>query len=100
MICCSFVFQPGVYDDDFHRLDGEIDTFARSLPGFVRADIWYSEDRSTINANYFFSDHDAVRLLATYPTHLEAKSQVRRWYQRYKVVISEVTATYGDEFDI
>jgi len=38
--------------------------------------------------------------LATYPTHLEAKSQVRRWYQRYKVVISEVTATYGDEFDI
>ncbi len=24
MICCSFVFRPGEYDDEFRRLDGVI----------------------------------------------------------------------------
>ena len=40
MICCQFIFKPGVYDDDFHRLDQEIEAFARALPGFVRVEIW------------------------------------------------------------
>jgi hypothetical protein len=65
VICCSFVYKPGDYDDDFHRLDGQIDHFARSLPGFR--------------------------------THLEAKSQVGRWYDGYRIVVSEVTATYGND---
>ena len=34
MMCCQFIFKPGTYDADFHHLDGEIDQFARSLPGF------------------------------------------------------------------
>ena len=25
MICCQFIFKPGTYDEDFHRLDGQID---------------------------------------------------------------------------
>ena len=29
MICCQFIFKPGTYDDDFHELDGQIDTFAQ-----------------------------------------------------------------------
>ncbi len=40
MICCQFVFRPGTYDEDFHRLDGQIDEYARSLPGFVRVETW------------------------------------------------------------
>ena len=36
MICCQFIFKPGTYDDDFHELDGQIDTFARSLPGLEK----------------------------------------------------------------
>lgn len=98
VICCSFIFKPGVYDDDFHRLDTQIDGFARSLPGFVDVQTWHSEDGTTVNAMYFFRDMEAVRQLATYPQHREAKGQVQRWYDAYRVVISEVTASYGDDF--
>ena len=34
--------------------------------------------------------------VAHYPHHREAKGQVRRWYDGYRIVISEVKATYGD----
>ena len=32
MICVQFIFKPGTYDEDFHRLDGQIDDYARTLP--------------------------------------------------------------------
>jgi hypothetical protein len=96
MICCSFIFKPGTYDDEFHLLDGVIDAFARNLPGFVKVERWRSVDGSVSNAMYFFTDMDAVNELASFPTHQEAKGQVRRWYDGYRVVVSEVTAVYGD----
>lgn len=95
MICCSFIFRPGTYDDDFHRLDAQIDAYARGLEGFEKVEKWYSEDRAVVNAMYFFRDLDAVKQLATFPTHRAAKRQVDRWYDGYRVVISEVTAAYG-----
>jgi hypothetical protein len=33
MICCQFIFKPGTYDDEFHRLDVQIDRYARALRG-------------------------------------------------------------------
>ena len=39
MVCCSFMFRPGTYDDDFHRLDAQIDAFARGLDGFEKVEI-------------------------------------------------------------
>lgn len=96
MMCCSFVFKPGNYDDDFHRLDGQIDAFARALPGFVKVETWNSPDGSVVNAMYFFEDKASVSALANFETHREAKGQVARWYDGYRVVVSEVTATYGD----
>ena len=50
MICCQFIFKPGTYDDDFHRLDGEIDDYARSLPGFDRVEKWLSSEGDVVNA--------------------------------------------------
>jgi heme-degrading monooxygenase HmoA len=97
VICCQFIFQPGVYDDDFHRLDQQIEQFARSLPGFVRVELWNSPDASTVNAIYYFTDLESVRHLARFPTHLEAKDQVHRWYEGYRIIISEVKTTYGDD---
>lgn len=96
MICCQFIFEPGTYDDDFHRLDGQIDEYARSLPGFERVEKWLSPDGRVVNAMYYFADMDAVRQLARFPQHLVAKDQVHRWYHGYRIVVSEVTATYGD----
>ena len=74
MICCQFIFKPGTYDEDFHRLDGQIDEFARALPGFERTETWFSEGRSVVNAVYYFADLQSVRELARFPQHQEAKS--------------------------
>lgn len=96
MICCQFIFQPGTYDDDFHRLDGQIDEYARSLPGFERVEKWVAPEGGAVNAIYYFADMESVRQLARLPQHLEAKDQVQRWYDGYRIVVSEVHATYGD----
>ena len=97
VICCQFIFRPGTYDDDFHRLDGQIDEFARSLPGFERVEKWQVPEGDIINAMYYFADQKSVAQLARFPRHREAKGQVQRWYDGYRIVVSEVTATYGDD---
>jgi heme-degrading monooxygenase HmoA len=96
MMCCQFIFKPGTYDDEFHRLDGEIDRYARSLPGFHKIETWQAPESGMVNAIYYFDDRKSVALLARYPQHREAKGQVQRWYEGYRIVVSEVKATYGD----
>lgn len=97
MICCQFIFKPGTYDDDFHRLDGQIDAYARGLAGFVKVETWSAPEAGLVNAIYYFEDMAAVRQLAQFPQHLEAKGQVARWYDGYRIVVSQITATYGDD---
>lgn len=97
MICAQFIFKPGTYDDDFHRLDAEIEAYARSLPGFERVELWQSADGSLVNAVYYFADKESLAALARFPQHCEAKGQVQRWYDGYRIVVSEVTTTYGDD---
>jgi hypothetical protein len=94
-ICCSFVFEPGDYDDEFHTLDDEIDHYARGLEGFQEVVSWYSRDGRFTNAMYFFSDMDSVRKLASFPTHKEAKKKFARWYRSYEVTIMEVKGSYS-----
>ena len=96
MICCQFIFRPGTYDDDFHRLDGEIDDYARGLPGFDHVETWLSPEGDLVNAIYYFTDRASVAQLAGFPRHREAKDQVHRWYDGYRIVVSEISATYGD----
>ena len=100
MICVQFIFKPGTYDDEFHRLDGEIDAFARSLPGFDRVELWDAPEGAVVNATYYFTDREALSQLSRFPQHLEAKSQVARWYDGYRIIVSEVTATYGDGWQL
>lgn len=96
MICAQFIFKPGTYDDDFHRLDQEIDAFARALPGFEKVETWQSADGKVVNAVYYFADEASLMELASFPRHLEAKGQVERWYDGYRIVVSRITTTYGD----
>jgi integrase len=51
MICVQCIFKPGTYDDDFHRLEGQIDGYARSLPGLVRTEKYLSPDGGVIKAH-------------------------------------------------
>lgn len=95
MICCSFIFEPGDYDDRFHALDGDIDQFARSLPGFVKTERWESTGGRFINAMYFFEDQESVVQLASYPRHRIAKDEYAKWYRSYRVDVMEVSTSYG-----
>jgi hypothetical protein len=96
VICVQFIFQPGTYDEEFHRLDGQIDEYARSLFGFDHVETWQSTAATMVNAIYYFTDRTSLAALSRFPQHLEAKGQVRRWYDGYTIIVSEITATYGD----
>ncbi len=96
MICCQFIFKPGTYDDEFHRLDEQIDDYASSRPGFDRVETWLSPEGDVVNAAYYFTDQASVAQLARFPQHREARQQVARWYDGYRIVVSDVRATYGD----
>lgn len=96
MIAAQFIFEPGDYDDEFHRLDDAIDDDAKSIPGFLGTDRWESNDGLTINAIYYFADMSALTKLGRFSDHRTAKSQVDRWYKGYRVIVTEVTATYGN----
>lgn len=97
MICCQFIFRPGTYDDDVHRLDQKIDTYAHGLPGFARVEQWFSPQGDMVNAIYYFADPKSVTQLAGFPQHREAKGQVHRWYEGCRIVASKIRATYGDD---
>ena len=97
MIACQFIFQPGVYDAEFTELDNSIEAFVHTLPGFVGIDKWQSvDDARVLNYIYYFTDMDAVKELARFQDHLKAKRQYARWYDGYKIIVSEISRTYGD----
>lgn len=96
MFQVSFIFTPGAYDEEFHRLDSSIDAYAESLPGFLGVDRWQKEDGRSRNSIYYFSDMETVTTFSRFPDHVEAKAKYRQWYEGYQIVVSEVKASYGD----
>ncbi len=96
MYSVSFMWTPGEYDAEFHRLNAEIDAVAKSLPGFCGSESWRSVDGLRGNAVYYWSNLDDLAKFASHPTHLEAKRQYARWYAGYHVVVAEVLRSYGD----
>lgn len=85
-----------------HRLPlgGEdLDRYA-GPPRLVRATGAEAFDTITagdvVNAIYYFTDRKSVAQLGRFPQHREAKGQVQRWYDGYRIVVSDIRATYGD----
>jgi hypothetical protein len=95
MIAVQFIFTQASYDDEFYQLDDSIAEFAKNLPGHVGVEKWLSEDGTSQNSIYYFTDRDALAELAGFSDHLTAKSKVANWYSSYQVVVSEVLASYG-----
>ncbi len=95
MICCSFIFTPGNYDDDFYELDKQIGDYAFSLEGFDRVEKWQSADGTTRNVMYWFEDQKSVAELARFSEHRTAKSRFSEWYRGYRVDVFELKASYG-----
>lgn len=94
MICCSFVFEPGEYDQEFYELDADIDKHARSLAGFIKTERWQSKNGVFVNSMYFFENEESVRELAMYPQHKVAKKNYARWYKSFRVDVMELSASY------
>jgi len=93
----AFIFKPGDYDDEFHRLNDLIDKAAEANAGYLGAETWYSKDGKVLNATYYWESLDALKEFSRNPDHLEAKKQYSRWYDGYHIVVSEVIRSYGDE---
>ena len=73
VISAQFIFKPGRYDDEFHKLDAEIEAFVATIPVCLGAEKW-------------------VGLGA----HREAKGKYQNWYDGYQIVVSEIEKSYGD----
>jgi len=96
MISATFIFRPGEYDDEFHRLDAIIMSVAEATVGYRGAERWWNEDRTERSVVYYFESQEALRTFSRDETHLEAKRLAKRWYDAYRVVISEVISTHSD----
>lgn len=96
MYIASFIFEPGKYDAEFHRLNKIIDDAARSLAGFLGTESWQSPDGRRVNATYFWDSLDTLKVFSEHSVHQEAKRQYTQWYKGYHIVISEVIRSYGD----
>jgi heme-degrading monooxygenase HmoA len=96
MYSAAFIFRPGTYDDEFHRLNALIDKAANATEGYLGAETWHAADGKTLNATYYWESLDALKSFSTNPHHLEAKKQYDRWYDGYHIIVSEVIRSYGD----
>jgi heme-degrading monooxygenase HmoA len=97
VISAAFIFRPGSYDDEFHRLNKLIDAAARATERFLGSETWRSFDGKTLNATYYWETLEALKEFSGNADHLEAKKQYSRWYDGYHIVVSEVIRSYGDD---
>lgn len=97
MFSAAFIFKPGTYDDEFHRLNGLIERAANATDGYLGAESWQSPDGAVLNAIYYWETLEALKDFSTNPHHLEAKKQYSKWYDGYHIVVSEIVRSYGDE---
>ena len=97
MYSASFIFKPGTFDDEFHRLNGLIDQAAIATEGYLGAETWQSPDGACLNAIYYWESLESLHQFSTNPHHLEAKKQYSRWYDGYHIVVAEIIRSYGDD---
>ena len=97
MYSSTFIFAKGSFDDAFHRLDQEIAEMAKSIPGYLGEETWDNLQTGLTSNVYYWDSLEALQQLVSHPKHIEAKSKQVNWLAGYKVVISQVLRTYGDQ---
>lgn len=95
MFMISFIFRPGTYDDEFHRLNDETQAIAEATPGYLGSESWWSTDRTVCNAIYYWEDLARLSDFSRAVPHLAAKGGYDRWYEGYQIVVSEIAAPTG-----
>lgn len=96
MICAQFIFIQTRYDEDFTKLDDDIEAYAQTLDGFLGSDRWDSRDGKMKSSTYYWQDEESLKVFSQYPSHLQAKKEYKNWYDGYQIIISQVVQSYGD----
>lgn len=96
MYSSTFTFAKGQFDQAFHRLDQEIATMARGIPGYLGEEAWENSETGLVSNVYYWESLEALQQLVNHPRHQQAKSAQSNWLAGYQVVISQVLRTYGD----
>lgn len=96
MYSSTFIFASGEFDADFHRIDQDIASFARSIPGYLGEESWSNAETGLVSNVYYWDSLEALQQLVQHPRHQEAKSRQGEWLAGYQVVISQVLRRYGD----
>lgn len=96
MFTSTFIFELKDLDPEFHALNDEIAERARRIPGFLGEEAWHNDATGLHSEVYYWNSLDALQQLMAMDTHRVAKGLSGAWIGRYRVVIAEVQATYGD----
>lgn len=96
MYSSTFTFAIKQLDEAFHRLDQEIASAAKAIPGYLGEESWENPTRGLVCNVYYWESLEALQQLVKNPCHLEAKARQGNWLAGYQVVISHVVKTYGD----
>jgi len=96
MYTSTFIFAKKQFDEAFHRLDEEIASIAKSIPGYLGEETWENAETGLVSNVYYWRSLEALQALVQHPRHLEAKAAQDNWLAGYQVIISEVIRTYGD----
>ena len=97
MYSATFTWEPGEYDDEFHRLNDVIEGVAKALDGYLGVESWQSTEGGRRSAVYYWDSLDTLKQFSKHPAHLKAKKQYARWYNGYHIIVSEVLRSYGDD---
>jgi hypothetical protein len=98
MISATFIFKQRSSDEEFLRLDTAIEEFVIAHPEYKGKDVWENSEKSLSAVVYYFSTRAGLEALRSFSLHQEAKSQYKNWYAGFHVIISEVQASYGDDW--
>ena len=64
--------------------------------GYLGEESWENASTGLTSNVYYWETLDALQALIQHPVHLQAKAAQANWLDGYRVVISEVLRTYGD----
>ncbi len=96
MISVTFIFKQSHSDAEFQRLDHLIEAQVFSHSEYKGKDSWSNDATGLQAVVYYFETLKGLEMLRSLPDHKEAKSQYKKWYDGYHVVVAEILDAYGD----
>jgi heme-degrading monooxygenase HmoA len=96
MFTSTFTFAPGIYTDEFHKLDQTIAMVAKTIPGYLGEEAWENSASGLVSNVYYWDSLEALQKLMADSTHAVAKQRQAEWLKGFHVVVAEVVGSYGD----